>query len=260
MNVQCGSTSVDVLEVVKIAKRAGVAIMAIYEGEKDKWEVEMKSDASPLTAANREANRVICEALSTLYPNLPIVSEENESLAYEERKNWQHHFCFTVNIGVCQGPTPIAGVVTIPAQGVAYWAAQGLGAYKEENGEVSRIHAATFSKDDEGLTIVAPRPQNRGDTLRRTQAFIDKYKNPTLVSLGSSIKLMLIAEGSAHVYPRLHDTCERDTCAAHAIVNEAGGRVVQAAGGAPCEEGEALRYNKEDQLNPFFVVYGNQTD
>jgi len=93
MNVQCGSTSVDVLEVVKIAKRAGVAIMAIYEGEKDKWEVEMKSDASPLTAANREANRVICEALSTLYPNLPIVSEENESLAYEERKNWQHHFC-----------------------------------------------------------------------------------------------------------------------------------------------------------------------
>ncbi|CEL98606.1 unnamed protein product [Vitrella brassicaformis CCMP3155] len=272
MKVQCGSTLVDVLEIVKIAKRAGAAIMAIYEGEKDKWEVEMKSDSSPLTAADREANKVICEALATLYPNVPIVSEENEKLAYEERKNWEYYFCvdpldgtkefikrngqFTVNIGICKGPTPIAGVVTIPAQGIAYWAAEGLGAYKEENDEVRKIQAATFSKADEGLTIVASRSHNTPET----QEFISKYKNPTLISLGSSIKLMLVAEGTAHVYPRLAPTCEWDTCAAHAIVNEAGGRVVQATGGSPCEEGEPVRYNKENTLNPFFVVYGNQTD
>lgn len=116
------------------------------------------------------------------------------------------------------------------------------------------IFCKTFDETDAGLTIVASASHNTPET----EAFIGKYKDCKKESKGSSLKLLMVAEGAAHVYPRLAPTSEWDTCAAHAIVECAGGEVLQHAGGKDCNPGASVEYNKPHPLNPFFVVYGKR--
>jgi len=115
------------------------------------------------------------------------------------------------------------------------------------------IHVKTFSEEDEGLTFVASASHNTPET----DSFIAKYKKPNYESRGSSLKLLMVAEGSAHIYPRLAPTMEWDTCAAQAIVECAGGKVLQAAGDVPADAGKPVVYNKPNLRNPYFIVYGN---
>jgi 3'-phosphoadenosine 5'-phosphosulfate (PAPS) 3'-phosphatase len=155
-----------------------------------------------------------------------------------------------------------------PLQNRTHWAVEGRGAWlREGDAADTRLQCATFRDSDAGLVIVGSASHNTPDT----QAFVADYASPKFTQLGSSLKLLLVAEGAAHVYPRLAPTCEWDTAAAHAVVLEAGGTVLAAG---ECDSkgvllpGVAWRdalaqqrsvvYNKPNALNPFFVVYGKR--
>ncbi|CAM9776858.1 unnamed protein product [Chrysoparadoxa australica] len=250
--------------------------MEVYNSPVDDWDVQVKTDDSPLTRADLAANDILCQQLSELYPDIPIVSEENKMVDYEQRKSYERFFCidpvdgtkefikrngqFTVNVGLCDRGVPVMGVVGVPAAELprTYFAAEGMGAFVETDADKRRtpIKCRSFSEEDEGLTIVASASHNNP----ATDAFISKYRNCSTTSMGSSLKLLLVAEGSADVYPRLAPTCEWDTCASHAIVRAAGGEVLQLEGGKECSPGMPLAYNKPHPLNPFFVVYGRRVD
>lgn len=273
---------IQVDDVVQVAEQAGKKILEIYEGEKESWNVEHKDDNSPLTRADKEANRIICDALLKLGPHIPIISEENRLMGYETRKNFQCCWCvdpldgtkefikrngqFTVNIALVRGNKVVLGVVHTPCQGRTHWATLNQGAFlKEKDGSVVTIRCASFSMSDPGLVLVGSNSHRSAET----EEYVSQFVEPQFTALGSSLKLMLVAEGKAHIYPRMAPTCEWDTAASQIIVEEAGGRVIQA--GLCDGKGKALEswrdalsrdvpllYNKEDLLNPFFVVYGDQ--
>jgi 3'(2'), 5'-bisphosphate nucleotidase len=174
---------------------------------------------------------------------------------------------FTVNIALLEGDTPVLGVVQVPTTGKVYWAAKGQGSFVQDSpAEPARqIHAKEFDPTASGLTIVGSASHNTAETTE----FVSQFTDPSFVQLGSSLKLLMVAEGEAHVYPRLAPTCEWDTAASHVIVTEAGGSVIQAGRcdnkGVALEDWKAavardepVKYNKEEPLNPFFVVYGKR--
>ncbi len=246
--------------VAEIARKAGAAIMKIY-GEED-FQVELKADESPLTIADKTANDIICDGLVELAPNVPIISEENKTIPYEERRNYGINWLvdpldgtkefikrngeFTVNIALIQGGKPVLGAVYAPCLEEMYWAVKGEGAWMEKEGKTQQLHAARFTMQDTGLKVVCSRSHlNEG-----TQAFIDQLKEPEKVSQGSSLKFLVLAKGEAHLYPRLAPTMEWDTGAAQMVLEEAGGKVISEATKQP------LAYNKENLLNPHFIAYG----
>lgn len=258
---------IDIEEIKNIALKAGDAIMQIYKKD---FSVEYKDDASPLTEADLRANEIICSSLKELYPNIPIMSEENKQTEYEIRKQWECYWCidpidgtkefikkndeFTVNIALVHKNTPVLGVVYAPAIDEMYSAKKGEGAYLEvisDKREVlskEKLPINTQKNLAEKMTVVA----SKSHLSPETQEFIDnlilKTSHLTLVSKGSSLKLCMVATGEADIYPRLAPTMEWDTAAADAIVREAGKMTYQFEGN------QAVVYNKEELLNPWFVV------
>lgn len=251
--------------VSQIARKAGEAIMDIYNNE-DNFQVEAKSDSSPLTMADRKGNEVIMAGLKELDVDYPVISEENKAIPYSDRKDFGYHWLvdpldgtkefikrngeFTVNIALIDEHSPVLGVVYAPVLDEMYWAVRGAGAFLAKGGEIEKLGGPEFSMEDAGLKVVCSRSHlNEG-----TQAFVDKLSNPEKVSRGSSLKFLLLATGQAHVYPRLAPTMEWDTGAAQMVLEEAGGKVVAEDTGKP------LQYNKENLLNPHFIAYGNVQD
>ena len=248
-----------------IAKAAGDAIMEIYANEAD-FGVETKGDSSPLTKADKAANRVICDGLLKMAPGIPIISEENKLRSYEERKNYDYCWLvdpldgtkefikrngeFTVNIALLRGNAPVMGVVYAPVPEEMYWAVKGEGAFlQKSDGPVEKLSPQPFKLSDSALNLVCSRSHlNEG-----TQKFVEKFDAPNLVSKGSSLKFLILAKGEAHVYPRIAPTMEWDTGAAQIVLEEAGGKVLK------YQSDEPLDYNKENLLNPFFVAYGAVT-
>ena len=247
--------SIDIEEVTKIAREAGKSIMKIYERD---FRVDYKDDKSPLTEADTKSNEIICEALEKLYPEIPILSEENKMVEFTERKDWEYYWCidpidgtkefikkndeFTVNIALIHKETPVLGVVYAPAIDKMYTAKQGKGAFL--NGEKLPLQINNNKK--EKLYVVA----SKSHLSDETQEFIDNLdaKEIEQVSKGSSLKLCMVATGEADIYPRLAPTMEWDTAAADAIVRESGKMTYQ------FESDEPVVYNKENLLNPWFVV------
>jgi len=241
----------------EIAQNAGRRILDVYERD---FAVDEKKDGSPLTEADRLSNEAIMEGLHALTPNLPVLSEEAAAAAYVERKNWSRFWLvdpldgtkefvnrngeFTVNIALIDGHRPVLGVVYVPALGLSYYACMGRGAYRQKTDAPARELKVRPYAGTKPM-IVASR-SHAGDALKE---FLSRVGDHELVSMGSSLKLCLVAEGTADVYPRLGPTMEWDTAAAQCIVEVAGGRVVDCAN-AP------LRYNKENLLNPWFLVCG----
>ncbi len=255
--------------------RAGVEILDVY---KKPVTVEMKEDRSPLTEADKRAHRVISEVLSGT--GLPVLSEEGKHLPYEERKKWNSFWMvdpvdgtkefikrngeFTVNIALITGQEPDAGVVYAPAMDLLYFASAVRGSYRLKNamGQLQGLlnsdnMVETLVSLSERLdqlappavyTIVASRSHMSPETEQLIQGYRDKYGEVNLISKGSSLKICLVAEGSAHVYPRLAPTMEWDTAAGHAIARFAGKSVNLYGSGNP------MSYNKENLLNEWFVV------
>jgi 3'(2'), 5'-bisphosphate nucleotidase len=249
-------------ELSEIARNAGAAIMEIY-ANCEGVEIIKKADNSPLTAADKASNAVICAGLEKLPLQYPIVSEENKMVPYDTRKNYDFYWLidpldgtkefikrngeFTVNIALIQNGKVVLGVVYTPALDELFWAATGKGAFKTVGGTTSTIKAPRFKMQDKGIKVVCSRSHLNDET----KAFIGQLKEPDLVSKGSSLKFLELATGKAHLYPRVAPTMEWDTAAAQIILEEAGGKVVQYGTDNP------VVYNKENMLNPYFVAYAD---
>jgi len=262
--------SIDIDKIIDIALLAGSAVMEIYNSD---FEVELKSDNSPLTQADRRSNEIICSKLNSLYPLIPILSEENKEIPYSIRKDWEYYWCidpidgtkefikkngeFTINIALIHKDTPILGVVYAPAIKTLYWA--------KEN----RAFRADLTQSNNYLDLAKTLPLNsrkKEDTLRvvaskshmnsQTKEFIDSLEanNIELISKGSSLKLVMVAEGSADIYPRMAPTMEWDTAAADAIVRASNKMSYKFEPNKSLKELEPLRYNKATLLNPWFIV------
>lgn len=245
-----------------VAREAGNRIMEVYN-RPGQIASDAKADKSPLTEADRAAHEYISEELARLAPDIPLLSEEGAHLPYEIRQNWGYHWLvdpldgtkeflkrngeFTVNIALIDPEgVPVVGCVYAPALDRMYLAWQGGGAFRITEGVNQPIHCSVADHSQPGLRLVC----SRSHMTPEVEEFVNQYKDPELVSLGSSLKLVMIAEGQADVYPRLAPTMEWDTAAAHAIVTQAGGRVYDYLSTLE------LRYNKQDLLNPWFVVEG----
>lgn len=245
--------------VMEIARTAGAKIVEIYNRE---FSVEHKEDKSPLTEADLAAHHAIIEGLSALTPALPILSEESAARPFAERSAWHRYWLvdpldgtrefvkrngeFTVNIALIEDHAPVLGVILVPVTGLGYYASRGGGAFRIAPGRSpSAIRVRPL---DISHVIVAGSRSHAGGSLT---AFLENIGSHELISMGSSLKSCLVAEGRADVYPRLGPTSEWDTAAAHCIVEEAGGRVTDTAM-------RPLRYNtKESLLNPDFFVSGD---
>ncbi len=251
-----------VSEVAQIARRAGAAVMSVYDNAED-MPIELKDDQSPLTLADKASNDIIMSGLVQLDEKYPIISEESKQIPYEERREYEYYWLvdpldgtkeflkkngeFTVNIALVHRDKPVLGVVLVPALNELYWAIKGGGAWLETNGETKQLKAATFTMDDPGLNVVCSRSHLSDDTKK----FVDNLTEPNLVAKGSALKFLILAKGKAHIYPRLGPTSEWDTCPAQLVLEEAGGKVIDK------ETNEPMVYNKESLLNNYFVAYGN---
>jgi 3'(2'), 5'-bisphosphate nucleotidase len=251
--------------VAEIAIRAGASIMEIYQQD---FDVEHKGDGSPLTQADLAAHNLIKEALQKLTPDLPLLSEESRDISWQERSSWQTYWLvdpldgtkefvnrngeFTVNIALISDQRPVLGVVYAPVYDILYTGCEGIGATRtEKNGAVEKIAVRRYTGNRP--TIVASR-SHRGEALEKAiERINENHGEAEMLSMGSSFKLCLVAEGKADIYPRLGLTSEWDTAAAHAVVNAAGGRVTNL-------DGKDLQYNKKDLLNPWFVVSDSDYD
>jgi 3'(2'), 5'-bisphosphate nucleotidase len=245
-------------DVTRIAREAGVTILQIYNAAD--VQVDFKADDSPLTQADLASHQHIVASLKALTPDIPVLSEESEDIDTSTRQGWptfwlvdpldgtkefvQRNGEFTVNIALISQHRPVLGVVHVPVLAQTYWAAEGHGAFKAVGEDITRLHAnSTLSRP---LRIVA----SRSHAGPATEAFLANLRHDyaiDVVSKGSSLKFCLVAEGSADLYPRLGPTMEWDTGAAQCIVAQAGGQVTT-LGNTP------LQYNKDNLLNPFFMV------
>lgn len=251
--------------VADIARRAGAAIMEIYQQD---FQVDNKHDGSPLTQADLAAHNLITEALQRLTPELALLSEESRDIPWHERSHWQNYWLvdpldgtkefvsrngeFTVNICLVSNHRPVLGVVYAPVHDILYMGCEGQGATRT-GGDGVRETIQVRQYAGKNPTIVASR-SHRGEALEQVLQRINvRQGEAEIISMGSSFKLCLVAEGKADLYPRLGPTSEWDTAAAHAVVNAAGGRVTDLSG-------NELEYNKKDILNPWFVVSNSEYD
>ncbi len=230
------------------------------------FEVITKEDKSPLTEADRKANAIIVEALEQHYPHIPIISEENKMVPYDERKYWSRFWLvdpldgtkefikkngeFTVNIAFVEEGCPTFGVVHVPATGVTYYGVVGEGSYCIQHGgdAVPMGKTPILYTQKEHVVVVASRSHLTPETEDFVADLKTQGKSVDFLSSGSSLKFCLVAEGKADVYPRFGPTMEWDTAAAHAVALGAGRHVYKAGTAEP------LTYNKEDLLNPYFIV------
>lgn len=246
-------------QVTEISKRAGEAILEIYETDFEQFE---KGDKSPLTSADLAAHKIIVDGLSQLTPSLPVLSEESSDIAWSERQQWQAYWLvdpldgtkefikkngeFTVNIALIENGEPTWGVVYVPVMNIVYAGGKRIGAAtKTDDGKTTTISVAEPKTSMSGWRIVG----SRSHQSEEFKEFIKQYDEPEIISMGSSLKICLVAEGQADIYPRLGPTSEWDTAAAHAVLLGAGGSMTSYPDAKP------LVYNqKESVLNPFFVA------
>lgn len=246
-----------VKSIVQIAREAGDRIMTIYEGD---FDVKSKTDESPVTEADVAAEKIILEGLHALTPDIPVLAEESHAAGkapdLSGRLFWlvdpldgTREFIhkrgeFTVNIALVEQGKPTMGVIHIPARNITYFA-EGPGKVWRQEGEMPSVAIATREAPSDGLTVVA----SRSHRTPETDDYIAKFKVKELISAGSSLKLCLVAEGKADLYPRFGRTMEWDIGAGQAILEAAGG-VVETLDGAP------LLYGKDGHDNPYFIAKG----
>jgi 3'(2'), 5'-bisphosphate nucleotidase len=255
-------------EMCRIAEAASSEILTVYNSAAD-IEIEHKADDSPLTLADRRAHELIERELLSFAPGIPVLSEESLQLPFAERQTWSRYWLvdpldgtkefigrngeFTVNIALIDNGVARLGVVSVPVTGVTYSGInddQAPCAWKKESSGARPITVAAMA--GQKIRVVASR-RHRGERLEEMLATIDKALGiGEVVSIGSSLKMCLVAEGAADIYPRLAPTSEWDTAAAQAILAAAGGEIVDL-------DFTPLRYNqKESLLNPEFIALGDR--
>ena len=241
----------------RAAIEGGKEILKVYNS--GDFEIEQKEDQSPLTLADRKAHLAIIKILKN--SEIPVLSEEGKEIPYKERKNWQKLWIvdpldgtkefikrngkFTVNIALIENGVPILGVIYVPVKDQLYAGALNLGARKVENGQAIKIPAVMESRK---FRAVGSRSHLSPETTTFLNELKQKHGEIEIVSMGSSLKICLVAEGVADVYPRFGPTMEWDTAAGHAIANAAGKSLIDV------KTNQEMIYNREDLLNNWFVV------
>jgi len=253
--------NIDIQKINSISKRAGDEIMKIYQQD---FKIEFKKDKSPLTKADIQSNKIIITNLKSLYPDTPILSEENKQIPYKIRKNWKYFWLidpldgtkefikkngeFTVNIALIYKNVPILGVIYAPVLNLLYYAQKEKGAYKQEkNKKPQRLPIYNHTNNDTLKVIVSKSHYNQ-ETREFVSNLKKQYGNIEFIHIGSSLKFCLIAEGKADIYPRLAPTMEWDIAAGQAIVEQSKGKITK------YKTKESIRYNKQNLLNPYFIT------
>lgn len=249
-------------KLLDIAICAGKIILKTHKAE---FTISTKDDKSPVTEADKKSHDYITNQLRKLYPNIPVLSEESNKEDCAQRLSWESYFLidpldgtkefinknneFTVNIALISKNKPAIGIVHAPALGITFFASEGNGAFKIlTNGSIVKLKSNSHNSK---INIVI----SRSHFSPRTRKFIDLYSDEFKISeikIGSSLKLCLIAEGKADIYPRMIPTSEWDIAAAHCILNESGGFI------KVLDENIDLTYNKDSLRNPYFVAYANK--
>ena len=250
---------------------AGKEIMKIYSSN---FDVELKDDNSPLTLADKKSNETILNRLS--HSAIPILSEEGKNIPYEERKSWNYLWIvdpldgtkefikkngeFTVNIALIKNQTPILGVIYCPTSQDLYFSLEDFGAFKVKiKNEINdfdlilnNAKRLPLNQKRNNYIVVG----SRSHMSKETEDFFEKKKkensNVEMLSIGSSLKICMVSEGSADVYPRYAPTMEWDTAAGHAIANMSGCKIFE------FQKDQEIKYNKENLLNPWFLVTKNE--
>lgn len=247
----------------KAAIEAGKAIMEVYDS--CEFSTEIKNNKSPVTKADKNANNIITEYLKETH--LPFLSEEGSEINFMERKNWEYFWLidpldgtkefinkngeFTVNIALVKRNKPIGGIIYRPSIGTLYTGSKETGIYKIENNKQTKIFPLTIRKtfdeflEKDHIRIIA----SRSHPSPEIKSFTGKFKKVTLLTMGSSLKFMLLLENEADIYPRFGTTMEWDTAAAHAILNASNRGVYDT------DLRSELIYNKPDLRNPFFIAF-----
>ncbi|WP_444920371.1 3'(2'),5'-bisphosphate nucleotidase CysQ [Microbulbifer sp. CnH-101-G] len=256
-------------QVIAICKNAGEAILEVYHSSAE-LEVDTKADDSPVTAADLAAHKILAPALARLIEGVPVLSEEQEMPSFAERSQWQRYWIvdpldgtkefirrngeFTVNVALIENGEPVLGVVHVPVLGITYAGGKGDGAFKRTESGDTEIRVRPLKprlEAGEAVELVASRSHGAGAVDQLVERIESRLGAVACKNMGSSLKLCLVAEGDADLYPRLAPTCEWDTAAAQAVVEAAGGIVVD-------DSFKLLRYNRKDSLlNPFFYVIGD---
>lgn len=255
--------------ILRLIQDVSLEVLKIYNED---IKVDYKEDKSPITLADKLASDMICEKLIDLTPAIPIICEETKNKTYDERKKWTYVWLvdpidgtkefikktgeFTINIGLVHNGIPIAGFVGIPVKDIIYYGLPKIGSWKRQYRENNnyfdqKLKTNLFTFNQNNINIVA----SKSHYNEHTDAFIKRHKNPTILNYGSSLKFLMVAEGTADYYPRMGSTYEWDTCAAHAILKHAGGKLHKYTNELLSEE---LVYNKENLLNPHFVCVGRE--
>lgn len=255
---------------IDAALQGGKEILEVYNSD---FAVEHKDDKSPLTEADKRAHNKIMELLGPT--DMPVLSEEGKDIPYDERVDWDEFWMvdpldgtkefikrngeFTVNIALIMGRFSYAGVIYVPVKNTLYFGMDGVGSFKLENVPAEANHQPLDSwianaetlpkKRPEGpIRVVGSRSHMNEDTEKFVATLKKRYGNVEIVSMGSSLKICLVAEGLADVYPRLAPTMEWDTAAGQAIAVAAGMEVLNA------KTRMDMLYNKENLLNDWFIV------
>lgn len=257
---------------IRAAVDAGKSIMDIYTSPDTDLNIELKEDNSPLTRADKAANDLIVNALSST--PFPILSEEGKTIPYEERAKWETLWIvdpldgtkefikrngeFTVNIALVNDHKPVLGVIFIPVRKELYFSAESIGAFKlvgidysnqpSMDEMIKNAVRLPLSYGHQGIVVVSSRSHQTDETLAYIDNLRKKGQPVTRISSGSSLKICLVAEGSADVYPRFAPTMEWDTAAGHAIAKAAGCEIYH------IDEKTPLRYNKQILTNQWFIV------
>lgn len=247
------NTQIDISKINEIAVNAGLEIMKVYNvGD---FETVSKRDNSPLTIADRKSHTMIKNSLMSLYPEIPVISEEDSFIDYDQRKNWNQFWLvdpldgtkefisrngeFTVNIALIESNIPVAGVIYVPVKNELYYADH-KGTFRlHEN----KLTALRVSERENEITVVKSRSHSNEDE----DFFYTRFNVRHTISAGSSLKFCLVAEGKASIYYRSGPTWEWDTAAGHALVKYAGGHMRDMQRGT-------FTYNKESLLNNAFCA------
>ncbi|MDG2342259.1 MAG: 3'(2'),5'-bisphosphate nucleotidase CysQ [Cytophagales bacterium] len=250
--------SIELELALDAAVKAGENIMEVYNST-ESINYEKKADDSPLTVADKKSHNTIIDFLKET--NINIISEESKSIDYDERKNWEEYWLidpldgtkefikkngeFTVNIALIKNNKPHLGVVYCPVKKILYWNDHEKKVFKREGeDQVELTKRVPVNENEEGLRVVV----SRSHMSEETSDYVNKLTNPELISCGSSLKFLYIADNKADIYPRFGPTMEWDTAAAHSILNALDINVIN------LETGRELSYNKENLLNPYFII------
>lgn len=244
--------------IIELCEKAAEAVMDIYSS--GTANIKNKKDSSPVTDADLLSNRIITDGLKVLYPDIPVISEENKILSHQIRKTWKYCWLldpldgtrefinktgeFTINLALVREGRVIAGFVNVPFFTKTYFAVKNKGAFCKTGGKMKKIVVQDFPgrNKTKRVTISRYHPDNK------TSAYINSLHDVELIKVGSSLKILNIAEGKADMYPRLARLNEWDIAATQIILEEAGGSVVSFYTGKP------LTYNRKQMRLPAFIA------